>query len=252
LIFRTRGTTDASILPNGHEIEFLKQKYPKVFALRDITHSILFEWTTPSNRIVLSESEEPTLWLIGVVRHSDYSYFEQRELDAIAKELEVPRPERFQMDLLGIKNFLETNQTMEGVVVYANKGQYLKKIKTPRYLYLHKVFTGIKTFNNLFDLWCDFNNPEIPDFKQQLIGKFDYELVVALDPLLTELEEKYTKFKNKLKEIEVFVREPSFAALTRKEQAVIILDKYKDWSGVAFNTLSKKTNPLSLKLFNLV
>ena len=31
IIHRTRGTFDASNLENGHEIEFLKQKYPKVF-----------------------------------------------------------------------------------------------------------------------------------------------------------------------------------------------------------------------------
>lgn len=252
LIFRTRGTTDVSVLNNGSEIEFLKQKYPKVFALKDPTHSVLFEWTTPSNRIVLKESEEPTLWLIGVVRHSDYSYFEQRELDALAKELGVSRPERYPMNLEGMKTFLETNQSIEGVVVYANKGQYLKKIKTARYIYLHRVFTGIKNLKNLIDIWSEFGYPEIEEFKTKLTDTYDYELVLSLDHLLKELSDKWEATKSKVKQIEKFVNNNYFRSLTRKEQARLILDsEHKKFSKLMFRLLDGKSDISPDKLMEM-
>ena len=56
-ILRTRGTVDASTMANGHELELFKEKF-----LKSLTHdtpdtwnvSILFEWVSPINKIVLN------------------------------------------------------------------------------------------------------------------------------------------------------------------------------------------------------
>jgi hypothetical protein len=190
LIIRTRGTVDASTLDNGHEIEFLKKKYPKAFDniwLRSEYHTLLFEWTTPSNRIVLKESDEPALWLIGIVCHRSeikdayswytdtpfvkeaYHYFTQFELDQQEKYLEVPRPQRYKLDLKSISEYLKDKDDMEGVVVYANDGQFLKKIKTPRYLYMHKMFTGIKSIKHIVALWMEYGCTYRENFENLLI-----------------------------------------------------------------------------------
>lgn len=254
IIIRTRGTVDARTLPNGHEIELLKQKYPKVFAMEDSAwfnpddYSFLYEWTTPSNRIVLNETAEPTLWLTGVVRHDDYSYVSQSDLDHWARGLEVPRPKRHNMSLHEIQDHLASNTTIEGVVIYANNGQCLKKIKTPRYIYLHRVYTGIKTVNQLIDMWIDDGGQaDRDDFEQHLAKKFDWELVVSLKPLMDEMFEMWHHINVKLEHLKTLVVSTQ---LTRKDVAKLILSEAGTWSGVVFEMLDNKPRH-TRKLFEL-
>lgn len=259
LIVRTRGTVDATKLDNGHEIELLKQKYPKVFNnlwLDVEQHTILLEWTTPTNRIVLKETEEPCLWLIGIVSHkpltdTPYEYFTQFELDQQALYMQVSRPERYKLSLLNVVEYLKDKDTIEGVVVYSACGQILKKVKTPRYLYLHRVFTGLKTLDNLVDLWKEVGRPEVFKFEHYIGTQYDWELVKALQPLLQELHIKLTAVNNKIADIITFVQQQDFIMLTRKQQAAIILEKYKEWSKVAFKLLDGKTEEAPEKLFDI-
>jgi hypothetical protein len=269
LIVRTRGTIDATQLPNGHEIEFLKKKYPKAFSniwLNSEYHTLLFEWTTPSNRIVLQESEEPCLWLIGIVCHRPeaasslsevspkgaYHYFTQFELDQQSLYLEVPRPERFELNLKNVAEYLTDKNSIEGVVIYANGGQILKKVKTPRYLYLHRVFTGVKTVDHLFDLFVEYGCTHRENFEALLATNFDWELVATLKDLLDELYTKWNLIKNRVGWIEMYIRNPDFIELDRKRKAQKILEILPDCSGIAFALLdNKETTPHKLwKTFN--
>ena len=254
LIVRTRGTIDASQLPNGHEIEFLKKKYPDVFDnfwLDSERYSLLFEWTTPTNRIVLKESEEPTLWLIGIVSHradsfdirKPYNYFTQEELDIQANFLRVSRPERYTLNLQNVAEYLKDNTSIEGVVIYANGGQILKKAKTPRYLYMHKVFTGIKTVDHLFDLFVDYGQPQRENFEALLATNFDWELVVALKSLMDELYNKAKLIADRVTGILLYFNNPDFIALDRKGKAQKILELFPNDSGVAFAILDGKEIP---------
>jgi hypothetical protein len=72
-ILRTRGTVDASKLDNGYELEYFKQKYVKVFEFFSEfeywNFSLLFEWTTPNNRIVIRYGDEPEFSLVGGINH---------------------------------------------------------------------------------------------------------------------------------------------------------------------------------------
>jgi hypothetical protein len=252
LIIRTRGTVDASQLTNGHEIELLKKKYPKAFNnewLEAGWYSLLFEWTTPTNRIVLQESEEPCLWLIGMIDHFNYSYIDQFNLDQYAKEMGVLRPKthRFLMSetLDNIKTKIEPLQDIEGVVVYDGSGQILKKVKTLRYLYLHHIFTGIKTYDNFLNLWASFEHKEIDEFEKELGNRYDWELVTSFKPFLDRLREEYQKLNLLLTEMENFVNSFNFQQLSRKQQATMIMEKYGTKSSIAFSILdNKKTKPL--------
>jgi hypothetical protein len=250
LIVRTRGTIDASTLANGDEINFLKEKYPKVFDnfwLDSERHSLLFEWTTPSNRIVLKESEEPTLWLIGMVDHKDYSYFTQFELDQQALFLEVSRPKRYELTLQNVAEYLKDKDTIEGVVIYANKGQTLKKVKTPRYLYLHRVFTGVKTVDQLFDLFVEYGSPTRENFESLLATNFDWELVTALKNLLDQLYQRIYYIDDRILFIALYLQNREFINLDRKQKAQKILETFPDCSGIAFALLdNKKIEPQKL------
>lgn len=254
LIVRTRGTVDATKLENGHEIELLKNKYPLVFdnpLLRGENFTFLFEWTTPSNRIVLKESEEPTLWLIGMVHHRLYTYVHQANLDHYAKYLGVERPKAFEVNIDGdienLKKKIEPLRDIEGVVIYNDepnsvlfRGQILKKIKTLRYLELHKVFTGVKTVDHLFDLFVEYGEPNRDQFEKQLTDNFDWELVTTLKPLMDELYQKLRHITDKIFWIVMYLQNPEFIELDRKGKAQKILEHFPDCSGIAFSMLDGK------------
>lgn len=246
LIIRTRGTVDATKLENGHEIEYLKNKYPKLFSDYFVTSekfTLLFEWTTLSNRIVLKESEEPTLWLIGIVDNDTYEYLSQDFLDFHAKTLGVERPKTYTFDTNDVellKKEIEPLQNIEGVVVYDETGQILKKIKTLRYLELHRVFTGIKSVNHLFDLFVEYGCSNRENFETLLATNYDWELVTTLKELLDELYAKWNLIKNRVFWIEMYLRNPDFIELDRKGKAQKILELFPDCSGIAFALLDNK------------
>jgi hypothetical protein len=256
LIVRTRGTTDATQLANGHEIALLKEKYPKVFDnfwLKSENQTLLFEWTTPTNRIVLKESDEPTLWLIGIVTHkvsdvdlvkmfmgytqTSYTYFTQSELDEQAAFLGVSRPERFELNLANVTEYLKDNDSIEGVVIYGGQGQILKKVKTPRYLYMHRVFTGIKTVDHLFEMFVEYGEPNRENFEALIATNFDWELVVALKPLLDQLYKKAKYIADKVLWVALYLQNPDFIELDRKGKAQKIIEHFSDYSWIAFAIL---------------
>lgn len=92
-IFRTRGTVDATKLANGHELEIFKQKYgeffngipfsseweanrakyPSLFQFPPYEStwpfSFLFEWVSPTQKIVLNYGDSPEWYLVGGVYH---------------------------------------------------------------------------------------------------------------------------------------------------------------------------------------
>lgn len=253
LIVRTRGTVDASKLENGKEIEFLKSKYPLAFDNHYINkgrYTLLFEWTTPSNRIVLNESAEPTLWLIGMVAHHDedehkfYSYASQHYLDLIADFLKVSRPETYNIDVSGdieqIKQQIEPLQDIEGVVVYDETGQILKKIKTLRYLELHRAFTGIKSVDHLFEWFVKYNCPKRENFEEKLANDFDWESVATLKDLLDQLYARWISILTRVNWIQLYFNNPDFIELDRKGKAQKILELFPDCSGIAFAMLDGK------------
>ena len=255
LIIRTRGTVDATKLENGYEIAHLILKYPKAFDnewLDSELYTLLFEWTTPTNRIVLQESTEPTLWLIGMVIHGTYNYVCQFNLDTYAKEMEVNRPKSYGIMLNGsiedIKKRIEPLQDIEGVVIYDDKagsdsGQILKKIKTLRYLQLHRVFTGVKTVDHLFDLFVEYGEPQRENFEALLATNFDWELVKSLEHLMDELYLKCKRIATSINWILLYFNNPEFIALDRKGKAQKILELFPHYSGIAFAMLDGKELP---------
>ena len=243
LIVRTRGTHDATILENGDEISFLKQKYNLVFdnvLLDSEKYSIICEWYSPRNIIVEREAEEPTLWLTGIIKHNDYSYLLQKDLDVFASEWGIKRPSRYQFNSLS--SMIESVNHWkkgEGIVIYGNNGQVLKKTKSDRYLLLHKIKSQLNSTDNLIDFYIEKGMPSFENFSKIIETEFDFEIAVQLKDEIEKIcnaGEKSNKCIDNLIEMVHAIRRVE----TRKEQAEMIKRNCGENSGYAFAILDNK------------
>ena len=164
-IIRTRGTVSAYGMENAHELDILKEKYPKLFDFtKHITTwiednpgrgrgiSILCEWLSPSNQIVIKH-DSPDIKLIGAVCHDEYTLYEQFELDYIAELLEIPRLGYFLYGSMGtLVDEINKFTNFEGVCIYSNRDQSIHKVKTELYLKKHrfKEHANIESVQDLF------------------------------------------------------------------------------------------------------
>lgn len=237
-IIRTRGTTDARQLPNGHEIDLLMKKYSNFFDdgevmdyVEALDQSWLFEWTTPSNIICIRESEEPKLTLIGIVSNYDARYYSQNFLDVIAKEYGFDRPERYKYNSL--KECLEdvTNWLgKEGIVLYSPDGNTLKRIKSDNYRALHRVCTGTRSISTVLGMFMVSPRfVEYKDFYKYVADNIYVELAEKIKPEMKLITEAYGKFVHTLdivrREIDGHIR----SYQTRKEQAMAIQRNWQGW-----------------------
>jgi hypothetical protein len=228
-IARTRGTADLSTMPNGFELELFKEKYPKLFntsLLDNERLTLLLEWTTPTNIIVLRESEEPELRLIGAVRHVDYAYYSQSCLDEWAKMWDVPRPKVYEFNSFGeMQKAVEAFESTEGVVIYGNEDQVLKKVKSLKYLKLHKLKDKLSSDEAILDLYLSSNKHTYREFLEYVNKTIDFEIMNMIRVYVSDL------FVAK-KEVDAIITcMHSFVARiktipSRKEQAQAITSAY--------------------------
>jgi hypothetical protein len=257
-ITRTRGTVDARQLPNGHEIDLLVKKYPWVFdnghwdmcnalsgeSESETNHvSMLFEWTTPTNTIVLREHDEPTLTLLGVIDNETGEYWKQDIVDHFAQwTLRIGRPEKYHYESLSecIAD-VTAWKGKEGVVIYSPDNQTLKKIKASEYCELHKIATGIKNVKNVLDVFMESPKfTKYEDFYSHIEKLLDFEIAEKCKPFIQEITDAYAKFVkgvDNMNERIPFIQNYE----TRKEQAIAIQQEFCDWkTAIAFLLLDNR------------
>lgn len=238
IIYRTRGTFDVYQFPNSNEITELRKKYNldkyllKINKLTDC--SVLFEWNTPSNTIVIHHSE-PDLKLVGVVKHEDYTYLTQEQLDDIAEVCNWKRPERYTFssfaDMFKVKDWINK----EGVVMYYNNGQSMIKYKSLDYLKKHS-FKSNMNYERLVDLFLEYFNSAEPHseyldivkmFFQSIEQTFDFEIRKYCEDLwLKKLETAYDDYEKSIIAITILLN--LFKDSDRKMKAMVIKDRLKN------------------------
>lgn len=251
---RTRGTVDARTLDNGNEITWLEQKHPKAFynhyIERDI--SLLYEWVTPSNKIVL-DYPESDIYLVGAINHNDYSYFGQTVLDDIALELGVQRPKHYLFN--SIQEMIETTQAfkgVEGVCVYYHSDQEIKKLKGIEYLAKHK-FKSEMSLKNMIEYYFQTGMPrDFTSFMSQLEKDFDYEIAQMAIGEVSKIIDGMKTVSDIITHMGVFVLNNNLMNITRKTAASIVLSSYGQTgrSGVLFSMLDHK--PISDKQYKML
>lgn len=245
LIHRTRGTVTAETMVNGSEIELLKKKYSKF--VNDLhkfsNYSILTEWTTPTNIIVINKSDEPELTLIGVIDNNTGELTSQSYLDVLAGGWGMERPSRYEYDSLhDCIEDVKLWEGKEGVVLYDETGQYLRKCKSEWYLSLHAIATGVNSVKQVLNVYLESNRPKTYEqFYKYVEDTMDHEIAEKCKDFMQEIVDAYNSLVDLLldmkKEIDTYIKKLD----TRKDQADAILVKYRGVeSGMAFTLLDGK------------
>lgn len=237
-VIRSRGTFDFYKLENGHEIDILKQKYPKVFgySLVNPCFSYLYEFVTPSRKIII-DYPEPDIYLIGAISHCDYSLVTQKQLDDIARDIEVKRPNYYTFNsIIDMLVMVKDWKNKEGIVLYSNNDSDLHKIKSADYLKKH-YFKSTCNLNSLLDLYFEWDYPDIPSFRDRLGREFDFECLKIAESLIKDIETALYKVMNKIMEFGAINNENK--RLIQKDYANLVLTKYKEDSSYLFQLRGK-------------
>jgi hypothetical protein len=226
-ILRTRGTVDASTMANGHELEIFKNTILSKLADNNDTwdYSVLFEWLSPINKIVLNYGDEPSWRLIGFINHINYSLAQQDMLDAMAKKYGFDRPPTYTFsDVQDLLKDVDQWRGKEGVVVYSKNDQMLHKVKAMQYLKCH-AFKSNATFENTIEMFFEFDMPSYQDFEVKLIEKFDYECYQMVRGHISTICDGYKEILNIVEGMHRFVDKIKLLN-TRKEQATAVFSSY--------------------------
>jgi hypothetical protein len=189
-VIRTRGTVDARKQANGHEIDYLCEKYKKFIAYLEMietsNESFVLEWLSPTNRIVLNYGDEPDMKLIAVINHADYTLASQTVLDVYAESWDLLRPRTFSYNSVEeMKSAVEVLQDQEGLCVYYGNEQQIRKVKAVQYLFLHRAKSEISSVDKVIDVYIDWFMPRhtlsheptgYVEFFEYLTIKFDFEI----------------------------------------------------------------------------
>lgn len=264
LVVRTRGAATAYQQPNADELSILREKYPKAFDnnLLEVDYeegcndsgedgyTLMFEWTSPKNIIVLKESNEPELWLLGIVNHRDYSYIPQRSVDLLAQEWGLKRPETHTYD--SFKDALKDVQMWqgkEGIVVYGNNDQVLKKIKAELYCRLHAMKSNLSQ-EALLELFLDMNRPAHSDFYASILNllqldTLDFETQGQVVGWISRICDADKEVKAIVEGMKAFCEKIKF--IPRKEAAQKIFASYGETNRADFVFMTLNGKPLERK-----
>ena len=236
-ILRTRGTVDASTLANGHELEIFKNTILSKLEDNNDTwdYSVLFEWLSPINKIVLNYGDEPSWRLIGFINHINYSLAQQDMLDAMAKKYGFDRPPTYTFS--GVEDLLKDVDQWrgkEGVVVYSKNDQMLHKVKGAWYLALHHMKSELSNIEKVMDVWLEQGMPDYQTFYNYIFTTFDYELAEQCRGMISRICDAKKEVDKIVWGMNIFVNTRLRLLSTRKLQAEQVISAYGDTNRASF------------------
>lgn len=253
-VARTRGTVNARLQNNGHEVDFLLEKYSKFKEMLESqetsTVSYIFEWLSPTNRIVIDYGTDPDMVLIGVIFHSDYSMMKQDGLDVFATQNQLRRPKLYEYNSVeDMKKSIEALRDQEGLCVYYKEGQCIRKVKSAHYLFLHRAKSEISSIDKVIDVYIDWfmdrhtlshEHTGYPEFFKYLTEKFDFEIATMAQGHASRICDAMKEVKKIMDALVLF----SFHRINipRKQAAAEILQAYGSTgrAAIIFKMLDKK------------
>lgn len=236
LIMRTRGTFDASQMEkNGHEIAELLVLYPQLRAVPE-NESWLFEWISPLNKIVINYGLDfPEIYLLNVIRHEDYLMYTQHEVDELAFSQGFLRPKYFHYDSIKeMLNDVVTWEDKEGVCVYCNKDQDIRKLKSEWYLTLHKMKSELASFEKVVDFYFANGCQSYNDTYAIIAKTLDFEIAEQAQGDLSRICDGMKEVWKIVASMKDIVDNKISTLPSRKLQAQEILQKWGETNRASF------------------
>ena len=236
-ILRTRGTVDASTMANGFELELFKSTILSKLQDNNDTwnYSIIWEWLSPINKIVLSYGDEPMWKLIGFIDHTDYSLATQDVLDDMAKKYDLLRPEIYTFnDITDMLQIVDKWQDREGVCLYSKNGQTIHKIKASKYLLLHHLKSELSSLEKVLDVWLEQGMTDYNTFYNYIVTTFDFELAEQIKGMISRIVDGKKEVNKIVDGMNSFVNNRLRLLPTRKEQAQLVISSYGETNRAAF------------------
>mgnify|MGYP003704137999 FL=1 len=236
-ILRTRGTVDAYTLSNGYELDIFKEKIlSKLHNDVDTwNYSVLFEWVSPVNKIVLNYGEEPDWHLVGFVNHINYSMAQQDLLDAMAKKYDLNRPTTYSFPSVEqLLKDVELWKNKEGVCVYSHNDQNIHKVKGAWYLALHHMKSELSNIEKVLDVWLEQGMPDYQTFYNYISTTFDFELAEQCRGMISNICDAKKEVDKIVWGMNLFVNTRLNFLPTRKQQAELTIASYGDTNRAAF------------------
>lgn len=251
-IIRTRGQFDTFEMPNHSEIALFKEKKKEFFddleAFQTVDKTYIFEWTSPENIIVVKYNEAD-IRLIAVIDHTEYTYLPAVAVDNIAKSYNFGRPRRFKFK--NIQELLDTKEAdlkqygiedilFEGFCIYYNNGQYIRKVKTQKYLKMH-AFKEHIDIETVLEVFLVNNFSTYNEIYAYILNNYDFECCQMAQGEMSKVsnaKKEVDKIVNYMKE---FVNKLTTLP-SRKDQALAITQAYgiTNRAGFVFKLLDKK------------
>jgi hypothetical protein len=236
-ILRTRGTVDASKLANGFELELFKSTILNKLQDNNDTwdYSIIWEWLSPINKIVLSYGDEPMWKLIGFINHINYSLAQQDMLDAMAKKYDLLRPEIYTFtDISDMLQIVDKWQNKEGVCLYSKNDQVIHKIKASKYLLLHHLKSELSSLEKVLDVWLEQGMPDYQTFYNYIFTTFDFELAEQIKGTISRICDAKKEVDLIVSGMNDFVNNRLKTLPTRKLQAEQVISAYGNTNRASF------------------
>jgi len=240
-ILRTRGTVDASIMANGHELEIFKNAILKkldelpVDVTGSWNYSMLFEWVSPINKIVLNYGDEPDWYLVGVVNHINYSLQMQDTLNEFARVADLKRPATYTFSSVqDLLKDVDQWRGKEGVVVYSKNDQMLHKVKGAWYLKLHYLKSELSNIEKVLDVWLEQGMPDYQTFYNYIFTTFDFELAEQIKGMISRIVDGKKEVNKIVDGMNNFVNNRLRSLPSRKEQAQLVISSYGETNRAAF------------------
>jgi hypothetical protein len=236
-ILRTRGTVDASKLANGFELELFKSTILNKLQDNNDTwdYSIIWEWLSPINKIVLSYGDEPMWKLIGFINHINYSLAQQDMLDAMAKKYDLLRPEIYTFtDISDMLQIVDKWQNKEGVCLYSKNDQVIHKIKASKYLLLHHLKSELSSLEKVLDVWLEQGMPDYRTFYNYIFTTFDFELAEQIKGTISRICDAKKEVDLIVSGMNDFVNNRLKTLPTRKLQAEQVISAYGNTNRASF------------------
>jgi hypothetical protein len=236
-ILRTRGTVDASTMANGFELELFKSTILNKLQDNNDTwgYSIIWEWLSPINKIVLSYGDEPIWKLIGFINHINYSLAQQDMLDDMAKKYDLLRPEIYTFtDISDMLQIVDKWQNKEGVCLYSKNDQVIHKIKASKYLLLHHLKSELSSLEKVLDVWLEQGMPDYQTFYNYIFTTFDFELAEQIKGTISRICDAKKEVDMIVSGMNDFVNNRLKTLPSRKLQAEQVISAYGNTNRASF------------------